>query len=520
MSKPFRLPNANEQAVLHALEVRLITADERPRWDQEVSQHHYLKNAILVGQHLCYVATYQGQWLACLGWSAPARHLKARDQWVGWTAAQLACRRHFLANNARYCILVDRLQVPNLAARALGLCCQRLSADWLAQWGHPIIAVESFVDAQLFRGTAYKAGGWLMLGPTSGYGRVAEDYYEPHERPKQLWVRALDRQLFARLKAPTLPPALADYQAQPPAKPKRLATSPRKIESLLDRLPEVPDPRDPHGRYHPWRAVLGIIILAKLAGTHMGQRHVAEFALTLTRPQRRALRCLPDANEPTGYLVPAESTYQRALAGLDFDALQPLLIAWQKATLPPDTDRLIAIDGKAMRGTDGRALVGAVGQPSQRIHAVVPMQKHDSEIMVVRSLLRQTEFTGRLLTLDALHTQHETAHQILYDHGADYLVPLRDNQPGLVQTAQTLLPEGFSPCSGGGPAPALPGGADRGHLQWPPGKTHADGPRRDTRADGPGGRGSIRPAHPRTHRKRKNHDHSPLHGHQPSDRTS
>jgi len=37
--------------------------------------------------------------------------------------------------------------------------------------------VESFVDSQLFHGTAYKASGWTLLGPTSGFGRVAEDYY-------------------------------------------------------------------------------------------------------------------------------------------------------------------------------------------------------------------------------------------------------------------------------------------------------------------------------------------------------
>jgi hypothetical protein len=60
-------------------------------------------------------------------------------------------------------------------------------------------------------------------------------------------------------------------------------------------------------------------------------------------------------------------------------------------------------------------------------------------------LLARTEFTDRLLALDALHTQHETLQQILYDHGADYLVPLKDNQPTLLATAKTLLPETFSP---------------------------------------------------------------------------
>lgn len=445
MGKPFRLPEADEQAVLQGLEVRLISPEEQPRWEQAVSEHHYLKNATLVGEHLRYVATFQGQWLACLGWSAPARHLKPRDQWIGWDEGQLQCRRHLLANNARYCILADRHQLPNLASRALALCCQRLSADWLARWGHPIVGVESFVDAQLFRGTAYKAAGWRMLGPTAGYGRVAEDYYQLHERPKQLWVRVLDAEGFAALRLEQLPPRWAAYEAEPPPKRPRFKVSPRRLEGLLERLREVPDPRDCHGLRHPWRGVLGIIVLAKLAGTHLGQRHVAEFAQQLTRPQRRALGCLAEPSQPTGYLVPSESTYQRALARLDFAALEPLLLAWQKAVLGPDTDTLIAIDGKAMRRTDGRSLVTAIGQPSQRVHGSVAMDQHDSEIIAARALLAKVQCAGRLVTLDAIHAQHETVQQVLYDCGADYMVPLRDNQPGLVKTAQTLLPESFSP---------------------------------------------------------------------------
>src|SRR6266511_856717 len=216
MAQPIRLPNAQEQNVLDHLVVRPVTEEERPRWNELVSTHHYLKNAALVGEQLCYVAEYQGQWLALLGWSAAARHLRPRDAWIGWSKEQLPCRRHLLANNARFCILADPHQLPNLATRALALCCARLSDDWLAHWEHPIIAVESFVDGQLFRGTAYKAAGWTRLDDTSGYARVAEDFYERHERPKQLWVRALDAKAFRLLCGQTLPPTLAGFEKPPP----------------------------------------------------------------------------------------------------------------------------------------------------------------------------------------------------------------------------------------------------------------------------------------------------------------
>ena len=155
-------------------------------------------------------------------------------------------------------------------------------------------------------------------------------------------------------------------------------------------------------------------------------------------------------------MAPSESTFQRALVEFDHTTLEPLLLQWQDQHLGPDADLLIAIDGKHVRRSGGLAIAGAVGQPSQRIHATVTLQKHDSEITAVRELLAKTEFTDRLLALDALHTQHETIQQILYDHGADYLVPLKENQKTILATAKTLLPETLSP-SGGSVPPALPG---------------------------------------------------------------
>jgi hypothetical protein len=456
MAKPLRLPNAQEQAVLDQLVVRLITPEERPRWNELVSTHHYLKNATLVGEQLCYVAQYQDAWLALLGWAAPARHLRPRDAWVGWSKEQLPCRRHFFANNARFCILADPQQLPNLASRALGLCCARVSRDWLACWGHPLVGLESFVDGQLFRGTAYKAAGWKRLDDTSGYARVAEDFYVLHERPKQLWVRALDEAALCSLRSQSLPPALAIFEKPPPPKRTRCPIPTRRLASLADKLPlNQRDPRKTRGRWHPWPAVLNIICLAKLCGIAMGQRQIAEFGRALIQPQRRALGCRRNPDNPRHYDVPSESTFQRALVEIDHTRLEPLLLQWQNQRLGPDTDPLIAIDGKHVRRS-GLAIASAIGQPSQRVYATVTLQKHDSEIIAVRQLLKNTEFTGQVMALDSLHTQHETLQQILFDHGADYLVPLKENQKTILATANTLLPETLSP-SGGGAPPALPG---------------------------------------------------------------
>ena len=108
------------------------------------------------------------------------------------------------------------------------------------------------------------------------------------------------------------------------------------------------------------------------------------------------------------------------------------------------------------RQPGGLAIASAIAQPSQRVQATVTLAKHHSQIVAVRQGLAQTELTGQLLALDSLHTQHQTLHQILYDHGADYLVLLKDNQPTILATAKSLLPESFSPSAGAG-APELGG---------------------------------------------------------------
>jgi len=79
----FRRPSPTEQHVLEHLAVRLVNdRDEQARFDQLLVEHHYLHSAALVGEHLRYVVSYQGQWLALAAWSAAALHLKARDQFI------------------------------------------------------------------------------------------------------------------------------------------------------------------------------------------------------------------------------------------------------------------------------------------------------------------------------------------------------------------------------------------------------------------------------------------------------
>ena len=196
MARPKRQAlSPTEQLVLDRLQVRRRTRPEEiQRCDQLLVAEHYLHAATWVWEHLRYVVTYKGQWLALATWSAAAFHLKARDHFIGWTVEQ--CRRRpIVANNARLLVLAG-CHHPNLVSRFMKLMLAHLSADWQAQWGHPLALVETFVDPQRFQGTA-------------GWQRDAADFYLRHDAPKQIWVRELVKKACVKLRAPELPPAWA-----------------------------------------------------------------------------------------------------------------------------------------------------------------------------------------------------------------------------------------------------------------------------------------------------------------------
>jgi hypothetical protein len=455
MAKPLRLPGTAEQRVLDELEIALLLEPgAQARWNQLMVEGHYLHNATLVGEQLRYAASYRGQWLALLGWSAAAWHLAAREAWLQWSEDQRRTRLPLLAQNSRFLILAERTQFPNLGTRAMKLCLARLSEDWQAQHGHPLLAVESFVDRQLFHGTLYKAANWTLLGPTAGFGRVAEDFYVPHGRPKQLWVRALHPQAQQWLSAPALPAPLQSFETPLPV---RCELTPGALSSLRARFATVTEFRSGQGKRHRLATVLAISACAKLAGVIGGYSAIASYAQNLTRPQRRALHCW--VNEATQeYEVPSESCFLRVLQGAAPLEVEAVTLAWQDAVLGPNTDPLVAIDGKTLKHS-GVHLVGAISLPSHRCLGVEPVADKSNEIPAAQKLIaRAPILPGQMVSLDAMHTQHKTVAQILYDKGADYLLPIKGNQSGLLETAQTLLPESVSPSSGPGGGQSQPAG--------------------------------------------------------------
>jgi len=436
----YRQPTADEQHVLEHLTVRALQPREVERFDQLLVQHHYLKNASVVGEHLRYVATYQGQWLGLATWSAPALHLKPRDAFIGWSQEQRRLRLPLLANNSRLLIL-PQCHYPNLLSRFMKLMLARLSADWQERWGHPLVLAESFVDPQLYRGTAYKVSGWSKLGHTAGWQRSAEDFYQKHDRPKQIWVRELVKKSCVKLRAPTLPPlwAVVEQDAAPRCTAKAL-----EMRSLVEHLrAEVPECRSKKALAYPMAGMLGLIALALFSGVRRGPQDLADYAATLSQGQLRALGFRRDRY--TGRIrCPGVTPFRDVLARVEASAVERALLLWQEQILGPAQDKLVIVDGKRLRHAHVE-LVSAVNEAGRWL-GTVAVPDGSNEIPTARTLLNKVPVHDKTMLADALHTQTETVQQILFEGGGDYVLTVKRNQKELVQTLATLLTPGkFSP---------------------------------------------------------------------------
>jgi hypothetical protein len=432
------------QVALEQVQIVLVTeAEERRCFQKLLRKHHYLGGLKAVGEQMYYATVNaQGDWLALLLFSAAAKHLKHRDHWIGWTRAQRDRRLSLIANNSRFLIL-PHAHIQNLGSRVLRLALGRLSADWQLRYGHPVLVVETFVDPEQFNGTVYTANGWQEVGLTDGWGRCRRDFYVQHDKPKRLFVREVVKNARRSLQAEHLKPALAGVERKAGA---RCYHKCGELRAMIEHFKALPEYRGRVESYPVWSLVT-LMLLAILCDAPRGQKDLAKLARRLTQHQRRALGIRPGPNGR--FPAPSQSTFSRLLAGLDARRLNEVLLAIQaqvRGQSPPAD--LIAVDGKEPRHGPGDAILTAVSVPSQFYLGSALVDTKTNEIPVARELFGELDLTGRAVALDALHTQDQTARELVMEHGAHYLLTVKNNQPTLRKNIENIVPvppTGFSP---------------------------------------------------------------------------
>ena len=426
---------------LRTVQVRLLRRGEKPIWNQLMREHHYLGFQGWVGKSLRYVAEWEGEWVALVGWCAAALKCGARDRWIGWPEVLQRQRLALVVNNARFLILPGP-RVANLASRVLGLTLKRLSRDWQQVHGHPAFLAESFVDPQRFSGTCYRAAGWIRVGQTRGYGRRAAGY-RAHGEPKTVWLRPLVAHAAERLRSPVLAPPL------PGGKPVDIQLSKSKAEELIRVLMSLPESRKRRGIRHDQTAILAVAICAVLGGSR-SYVAIAEWVKRCAQNQLRRLGLRRNAR--TGlYQPPSEPTIRRVLQSIDAEQVDRALTGWV-SSLSPSPPEAIALDGKTLRGARGPEgqqvhLLSALLHGEGIVVAQREVGEKTNEIPEAPALLEPLNLAGLVVTADALHTQKKLACFLVEEKKADYLLTVKDNQPTLKKDISELFEsEAFPPC--------------------------------------------------------------------------
>lgn len=210
---------------------------------------------------------------------------------------------------------------------------------------------------------------------------------------------------------------------------------------LVEHIAGLEDPRGKRGRRYPFVAMVSLAIVATLCG-YQSYAAMAEWGRHYGQALCRALGF-------RGTRLPCAATFYLLFRRVDRAALEAGLGRWVAAvlaTMPAAASAPlpgIAIDGKTLRGsrTQGAPLTHLLSAVSHHLGLTLgqtPVDDKTNEITAIPTLLASLVLPGRVVTVDALHTQRATA-QAIVDAGADYIMVVKENQPGLREAIATAF---------------------------------------------------------------------------------
>jgi DDE_Tnp_1-associated/Transposase DDE domain len=221
--------------------------------------------------------------------------------------------------------------------------------------------------------------------------------------------------------------------------------------SLYEVFATIPDPRSRFGRSYTLPSLLTLAAVAMLGGCRSfyaiaqwgrDYNHLAPL-LGFTRP----------AKGRDGYRTPCVSELHTVFAALDVAAFEAALTRWIGARGVDDLPRrVVAIDGKTLRGSQGHQLPGvhllaAYCRDVEAVLAQLAVPGKTNEHKTALELLKLIPLEGTLITGDAAFTQRDLCEAILRG-GGDYFLTVKDNQPTLEADIRAAFGPAFSPSGG------------------------------------------------------------------------
>ena len=216
---------------------------------------------------------------------------------------------------------------------------------------------------------------------------------------------------------------------------------------LRDVLSQVPDPRGRKGRRHSLSAMLTAVVCGVLCGAR-GYLGLVEW-----------LHELPvDVWHWMGYTrkPPKQDCFRDLLIKLDPAALEAALRSWiaEDLQLPTDDQSLsgVSFDGKTLCATlrafaPAVHLLSAVDHQTGHVLQQCRVSDKTNEHKAALELMKTLCVKGRVVLGDAIFCQRDLCQEVI-DSGGDYLIAVKENQPGLLRDIElefAAQPAAFSP---------------------------------------------------------------------------
>jgi predicted transposase YbfD/YdcC len=200
----------------------------------------------------------------------------------------------------------------------------------------------------------------------------------------------------------------------------------------------LPDPRSGNA-LHDLTEILFIALLATLSGA----TSCCDIAL-FARRKEELLRTVLVLK----YGVPSHDTFSRVFRMLDPEAFEKAFRRFMKAfgaamkiTKPRG---VVALDGKALRRAYERGkshmppIMVTAWSAQTRMALANTLAAGNNEAAAVLQLIEFLALKGCVVTADALHCHRETAKTIVA-RGGDYVLAVKENQPGLLRDARAAV---------------------------------------------------------------------------------
>lgn len=208
-----------------------------------------------------------------------------------------------------------------------------------------------------------------------------------------------------------------------------MAMTKGETKTLLELLAEVPDYRKGNAIKYALKDVLFLGIFAILCGTEtytgmstFSQLHIEELRRYLTLPGG----------------VPSHDVFGAIFSRVDKAAVGKCFGMFVDAIkLGENKDYVVALDGKTVRrsGSDDHKashIETAYLCDLEIVLGQVDVDVKSNELTAIPQLLEMLALTGCTVTIDAMGTHREFSQQIM-NKDADYIFPVKENQPKLLE---------------------------------------------------------------------------------------